>query len=86
MPAPMSTRQMVTDVIGTKGDDTVFDYVVSIVDDNEFEFGQDGEEAFETFGAVLVSMTLLFLLTPLRVTSVVNTVDCLERHGLGRLC
>lgn len=82
----MSTRQMVTDVIGTKGDDTVFDYVVSIVDDNEFEFGQDGEEAFETFGAVLVSLTLFFLLTPLRVTSVVNTVDLLERHALGRLC
>lgn len=56
MPAPMPTRRIVEDVIGTKGDDTVFDYVVSIVDDNEFEFGQDGEEAFETFGAVLVSL------------------------------
>ena len=59
MPAPMSTRQIVEDVVGTKGDDTVFEYVVSIVDDNEFEFGQDGEEAFDTFGAVLVSLKML---------------------------
>lgn len=59
MPAPLSTRRIVEDVVGTKGDDIVFDYVVSIVDDNEFEFGQDGEEAFETFGAVLVSSASL---------------------------
>ncbi len=54
MPAPAEVRQVVEDVCGTKGDDTVFEYVVSILEDGEFEFGPDGEEAFEAFGAVLV--------------------------------
>lgn len=54
MPSPAEVRQVVEDVCGTKGDDTVFEYVVSILEDGEFEFGPDGEDAFEAFGAVLV--------------------------------
>ena len=59
MPAPAETRQVVEDVVGTKGDDTVFEYVVSILEDGEFEFGPDGEDAFEAFGAVLVQSCTL---------------------------
>lgn len=54
MPALASTRQIVEDVVGTKGDDTVFEYVLSIVEDPDFDFGEDGADAFEAFGAVLV--------------------------------
>ena len=57
MPSPAEVRQVVEDVCGTKGDDTVFEYVVSILEDGEFEFGPDGEDAFEAFGAVLVCVT-----------------------------
>ncbi len=61
MPSPAEVRQVVEDVCGTKGDDTVFEYVVSILEDGEFEFGPDGEEAFEAFGAVLVCITQLIV-------------------------
>ena len=54
MPSPAETRRAVEEVVGTKGDDAVFEYVVSILEDGEFDFGTDGEEAFEAFGAVLV--------------------------------
>ena len=54
MPTPAEVRQVVEQVVGTKGDDTVFEYVVSILEDGEFDFGSDGEEAFDAFGAVLV--------------------------------
>ena len=54
MLTPAEVRQTVEDVVGNKGDDTVFEYVVSILEDGEFEFGQDGKDAFEAFGAVLV--------------------------------
>ncbi len=62
MPSPAEVRQVVEDVCGTKGDDTVFEYVVSILEDGEFEFGPDGEDAFEAFGAVLVCITQLIVL------------------------
>ena len=58
MPTPAEVRQVVEQVVGTKGDDTVFEYVVSILEDGEFEFGSDGEEAFDAFGAVLVRLHL----------------------------
>ena len=56
MPTPAEVRQVVEQVIGTTGDDTVFEYVVSILEDGEFEFGSDGEEAFDAFGAGLVTV------------------------------
>ncbi len=61
MPSPAEVRQVVEDVCGTKGDDTVFEYVVSILEDGEFEFGPHGEDAFEAFGAVLVCITQLMV-------------------------
>lgn len=54
MPTPAEVRRTVESIVGTEGDETVLEYVVSILEDGEFEFGTDGEEAFEAFGAVLV--------------------------------
>ena len=54
MPTAAEVRKVTESVVGTKGDDTVFEYVVSILEDGDFEFGPDGEDAFESFGAVLV--------------------------------
>lgn len=62
MPSPAEVRQVVEKVCGTKGDDTVFEYVVSILEDGEFELGPNGEDAFEAFGAVLVCVTPLIVL------------------------
>ncbi|KAL3162625.1 hypothetical protein ABBQ38_008672 [Trebouxia sp. C0009 RCD-2024] len=55
MPTPAEVRKVVESIVGTKGDETVLEYVVSILEDGEFEYGTDGEEAFEAFGAVLVN-------------------------------
>ena len=61
MPTPAEVRKIVESTVGTEGDETVLEYVVSILEDGEFEFGTDGEEAFETFGAVLVDSISNFL-------------------------
>lgn len=58
MPTPAEVRKVVESIVGTKGDETVLEYVVSILEDGEFEYGTDGEEAFEAFGAVLVKFCL----------------------------
>jgi hypothetical protein len=50
-------RKTVDDVIGTKGDNTIQEYVVSCLEDDTFEFGEDGEEAFRAFGEMLVRPT-----------------------------
>lgn len=62
MTTPAEVRKVVQTVVGSKGDDTVFEYVVSILEDGDFEFGVDGEDAFEAFGAVLVGSWSIFLL------------------------
>ena len=64
MPTPAEVRKVVESTVGTEGDETVLEYVVSILEDGEFEFGADGEEAFEAFGAVLVGSFSNFLADP----------------------
>jgi hypothetical protein len=44
----------VKEIVGTSGDDDVLNYVISILDDESFEFGDDAEDAFEAIGALLV--------------------------------
>lgn len=35
-------------------DDAILDYIASSVEDEDFEFGPDGEAAFDALGALLV--------------------------------
>ena len=44
----------VKQVVGTSVDPDVLNYVVSILDDDSFEWGDDAEEAFEAIGPLLV--------------------------------
>ncbi|KAL4515714.1 hypothetical protein Ndes2437B_g07137 [Nannochloris sp. 'desiccata'] len=44
----------VKEIVGTSGDADVLNYVISILDDESFEFGDDAEEAFEAIGPLLV--------------------------------
>ena len=57
--APPPAAEAVREVLGRRGDVTVLDYVASCLEDGEFEFGPDGEEAFEAFGEMLVSCLCL---------------------------
>ena len=47
-------RAAVLSVIGNKGDEAVLDYVIGSLEDEDFEWGEDGSEAFEVFGEMLV--------------------------------
>lgn len=51
----------VKEIVGTSGDADVLNYVISILEDESFEFGDDAEEAFEAIGPVLVRTTLSLL-------------------------
>lgn len=51
MAAP-DVEAAVRDVLGSGGDPTVLEYITSCLDD--FDFGDGGEEAFESFGPMMV--------------------------------
>eukprot|EP00983_Pelagomonas_calceolata_P044218 1139207-Pelagomonas_calceolata.AAC.1 len=49
-------RKEVTALFSGKGDETIVDYVCSILEDDDFEFGDgDGDQVFEAIGPFLVS-------------------------------
>ena len=50
-------RPVVEDIVGSRGDPTVLEYVISVLEDGDFEFGPDGQEAYEAFGEMLVSLS-----------------------------
>lgn len=48
-------RRVVTQLFGGgKGDITILDYIVGILSDEHFDFGEDGSEAYEVLGDILV--------------------------------
>lgn len=47
-------RPAVEEIVGTKGDATVLDYVINVLEDEDFEFGPEGREAYDAFGEMLV--------------------------------
>jgi ATP-binding cassette subfamily F protein 3 len=52
--APPDVRKALEHVLGNNGDATVFDYCISMLEDEDFEWGDDAEEAFESLGPFLV--------------------------------
>ena len=44
----------VKEVLGASGDQDVVDYMVGVLEDESFEFGDDAAEAFEALGPLLV--------------------------------
>jgi hypothetical protein len=49
-------KKAVHDIIGTKGDNTIQDYVIDCLEDDTFEFGEDGAAAYDAFGEMLVRL------------------------------
>ena len=49
-------KSAVLDVIGRDGDETILDYVIAILEDEHFEFGEEGKDAFDAFGDILVGI------------------------------
>lgn len=51
----VDVRGVIHDVLGSHGhDETILDYIVAVLEDEHFEYGQDGQEAFEQLGGILV--------------------------------
>lgn len=50
----VSVRQHFSSVLGIEGDNTVREYVIQCLEDVDFHLGEDGEEALDAFGPVLV--------------------------------
>jgi ATP-binding cassette, subfamily F, member 3 len=47
-------RDAVLELVAGRGDTTVVDYVCSVVEDDDFEWGDDGQDGYETLGPLLV--------------------------------
>ncbi len=52
--AAVSVRQHFASVLGSSGDNTVREYVIKCLEDEDFHLGDHGEEAYDAFAAVLV--------------------------------
>ena len=55
-----AARAVVEEIVGTQGDATVLNYVISVLDDEDFDFGPEGREAYEAFGEMLVLSLLTY--------------------------
>ncbi|PNW76832.1 hypothetical protein CHLRE_11g478128v5 [Chlamydomonas reinhardtii] len=47
-------QKVVYGLFDGKGDPTILDYICGVLEDEHFEFGEDGEEAFEQIGPFLI--------------------------------
>lgn len=50
----MDVRQALEAVFGSKADPDVLDYLISCLSDEDFEWGDDAQEAYEAFGEMMV--------------------------------
>lgn len=46
----------VADFCGTGGDETIREYISAVLELGDFDFGREGENAYEIFGPMLVSV------------------------------
>ena len=49
-----AVRPVVEEVVGKHGDSTVLEYIISVLEDGDFEYGPSGQEAYDAFGEMLV--------------------------------
>lgn len=50
----VDVRQTVANLCGTKGDETIREYITAVLELGDFDFGREGENAYESFGQMLV--------------------------------
>jgi len=54
MMSAMGVAAVVRDIVGSSGDQDVIDYVIGVLEDDSFEFGDDAMEAADVLGPLLV--------------------------------
>ena len=47
--------QIVAEFCGTAGDETIRTYIAAVLKLGDFDFGREGENAYDSFGPMLVS-------------------------------
>lgn len=50
--------KVIQDTVGSRGDPDVLDYVVRSLEDGDFDYGEEGQEAYDAFGEMLVNVTV----------------------------
>ena len=55
----VAVRKAVSDLLGKKGDETIREYIMAVLELGDYDFGRNGELAYEHFGQMLVRMTPL---------------------------
>jgi hypothetical protein len=51
--------EVVRQAFSREADETILDYVIAVLDDEHFDYGDDGEGAYESFGEILVCVNQL---------------------------
>ena len=54
--ADTCVREVVAEVIGKDGDDAIREYITSILEFDDFDYGRGGENAYDSFGEMLVRL------------------------------
>ena len=53
----LAVRSAVTDLCGKSGDETIRDYIMAVLELGDYEFGRNGEMAYDHFGQMLVDVS-----------------------------
>lgn len=59
----VAVRRAVTDLCGHTGDETIRDYIMAVLELGDYEFGRNGEMAYDHFGQMLVLFLSLAIST-----------------------
>ena len=54
----VAVRNAVRDLFGRKGDETIREYIIAVLELGDYEFGRNGELAYDHFGQMLVGSCL----------------------------
>ena len=73
----VAVRNAVKDLFGRKGDETIREYIIAVLELGDYEFGRNGELAYEHFGQMLVGLVNHF------VASQSSADILLQTSGLG---
>ena len=55
----VEVRQIVSELCGRRGDETIRDYIKAVLELGDYDWGRNGENAYEHFGQMLVRQSKL---------------------------
>lgn len=76
-----AVRPVVEEVVGRRGDPTVLDYVINVLEDEDFEFGTEGKEAYDAFAEMLVGALFAVFVTWLSAVDFIGECRLNEHYA-----